>query len=174
MGFYGIMQFEKRHVLLLVGGILIVLVTGSSVNVSIRHPDNTGLDVIVYLLRLPPSLLITNTALYGLQFLISFYLVKDQYVLAGIVSLLLTLNWTPLVLNNAASYPPVSWIGVQGIGLIWLSYLGIGLITLMMRVQRFQLPALVTYLFIGILLTTAFTVSINEILYWTTSSFGYL
>jgi hypothetical protein len=38
------MQLEKRYVLLLVGGILVVLVTGSSVNVSIRHPDNTGMD----------------------------------------------------------------------------------------------------------------------------------
>jgi hypothetical protein len=168
------MQFEKRHVLLLVGVILVALVTGSQVNVAIRHPDYAGLDAIVYLLRFLPSQLITNTARYGLPFLTSFFLVQRKYMYAGIVSLLLGLNWVPPLMNNAASSPPLSWIGVRGVGLMWLSYLGIGLITLMIHVQRLQLPTVVHYFFIGILLATALIVSITEILYWTTTSFGYL
>jgi hypothetical protein len=168
------MPFAKRHVLLLVGGLLVVVVTGSAVHVALRHPDYTGLGVIVYLLRALPSLLITNTARYELPFLASLFLVTRKYAYAGIASLIGGLNWTSLLINSIASYPQLAWIGVRGIGLLWLSDLGMGIILLLIHVQRVQLPAGVTYTFIGMLITTAFLVAVSELLYWTTSSFGYL
>ncbi len=168
------MQFKKQHVLLIVGCILVSVVTGSQVNASLRHPDYAGLQAIAYLLRFLPSILITNTAVYGLPFLAALFLLQQQYKYSGIISVLLVLNWTPYVIHHATSYLSLSQIGVQGIGLMWLSYLGIGLITLLLHFQRFQLPPVMTYLFTGIMLATAVIVSINEILYWTTSSFGYL